>query len=181
MRSKLNLELKYFCRDFGPVRRVLKGFGARKMSVRKQTDHYFNISRNNRAHARARLKLRVENGKHILVYYTRPEFSASAKSTPSDVSLLPVADHRLYSFLARSLGISAIVEKRRELWRKGNTVFHCDTIKHVGTIFEIEVWASARTLKRDRAAFAEYRKKLLPYLSKPVRGSNEDLVIAAGK
>jgi len=180
MRSKLNLELKYFCKDFGPVRRVLKGFGARKMSVRKQTDYYFNVPRDKKAHVRARLKLRAENGKQVLVFYSRPDFS-SVKSTHSDIILLPVTDRRLGSFLTRALGVTAIVEKKRELWRKGNTVFHCDTIKHVGKVFEIEVWTSAQTLKRDRAAFAEYRKKLLPHLGGPVKGSNEDLVIRSRK
>ena len=79
MQPKLNLELKYFCKDFKPVRAVLKDLGARKMSVRRQTDYYFNVPKDKKARVRAhvRLKLRTEGKKQTLIYYTRPDFSSA--------------------------------------------------------------------------------------------------------
>jgi adenylate cyclase class IV len=175
MQSKLNLELKYFCKDFTPIRRALRELGAKKAFIKSQKDYFLNLPEDKKMPARARLKLRVEDKKQRLVFYRRPNFSAKG-GTHSDVLLLPIKDKNLLDFLSKALGVRAIVEKKRELWKKDNTVFHLDTLKGVGRIFEIEVWPSSTTIKKDRAKFNYYCKKLLPFLDKIVKGSNEDLV-----
>ena len=70
-----------------------------------------------------------------------------------------------------------IVEKKREVWRKENTVFHLDTVKEVGGIFEIELQKESNITKTDRELFASYQNALKPYLSKVIKGSNIDLVL----
>lgn len=176
MKSKVNLELKYFCKDFVPVRTVLKEIGAKKIIIKKQKDYFFNLPHNKKSDIPARFKLRIENGKQTLIYYRRPDFS-STSSTPADIVLFPVKNSKLLSFLIKALGVRVVVEKTRELWKKGNTVFHLDIVKDIGNIFEIEVQASSKTMSEDRLKFTEYRKKLLPYLEKIIKGSNEDLVL----
>lgn len=176
MKSSLNIESKYFCDDFKPIRSVLREMGAKRIITKRQKDHFFNLPKREELKIPARLKLREENRSCTLIYYRRPEFSSS-RNTPADILLLPVRDPKLPPFLYKVLGAKVIVEKRREVWSKGNAVFHLDKVKGVGGIFEIEVWTKPKTLKQDRVKFAEYRKRLLPYLGKIIKGSNENLLL----
>jgi len=180
MESKINIELKYFCKDFRPIRKALLSIGARKESVKKQKDYFFNLPKEKTSKIPARLKLRVSNGKQTLVFYRRPAFLAK-KMTPSDVIVLPVKEKEILSLLSKALGVKVIVEKKRELWRKGNTVFHLDKVKSVGDIFEIEVWTKPKSMKQDKHNFERYKKELLPYLDKIITGSNENLVLKLKK
>ncbi len=176
MRSIINLELKYFCKDFAVVRRILKEIGAQKIIIKKQKDYFFNLPKNRDSKIPSRLKLRVESKKQTLIFYQRAKFSA-ATNTPSDIILLPVQDPKLLLFLSKALGVHTIVEKTRELWKKDNAVFHLDRVKNIGNIFEIETWSSQKTASMDSFKFAEYRKKFLPHLDKIIRGSNEELIL----
>ncbi len=180
MEQKINLELKYFCKDFTAIRKVLKEIGAKKIIIKKQKDYFFNLPKNKDPKNPARLKLRVEGKKQTLIFYQRANFSAKS-STPSDNILLPVNDADLSPFLLKALGVRVIVEKTRELWKKDNTVFHLDKVKGVGDIFEVEVWSSSKTASADSLKFAEYREKILPFLDKIIKGSNEDLVLKLKK
>lgn len=176
MESKINLELKYFCKDFNPIRKALRSIGAKKENIKKQKDYFFNLPKEKTFKIPARLKLRVSDKKQHLVFYRRPAFSI-ADTTPADVIVLLVKDTKILYFLSKALGVKVIVEKQRELWRKGNTVFHLDKVKGVGNVFEIEVWTKPKTIKQDQHNFARYKKELLPYLNKIIPGSNEDLVL----
>lgn len=176
MELKINLELKYFCKNFKPVRKVLRSIGAKKESIKKQKDYFFNLPKEKTSKIPARFKLRASNGEQRLVFYRRPVFSA-ANMTPSDVIVLPIKDKEILYLLSKALGIKVIVEKHRELWKKGNTVFHLDRVKDVGNVFEIEVWTKPKTMKQDQRNFARYKKELLPYLDKIITGSNEDLIL----
>jgi adenylate cyclase class IV len=180
MELKTNLELKYFYKDPNPIRKVLRSIGAKKESIKKQKDYFFHLPKEKNPKIPSRLKLRVSGRKQLLVFYKRPSFSAK-DITPSDIVLLPVKDNKTLYFLSKALGVKVIVEKQRELWRKGNTVFHLDKVRGVGNVFEIEVWARSKTLKQDQANFERYKKKLLPHLDKIITGSNEDLVLKLKK
>lgn len=173
--NKTNLELKHFCSDFNKVREVLKGLGAKKEIVKIQTDYFFNTP-----DRKARLKLRIEGKKHSLVYYQRPDFS-KAKSTLSKVKLYDIQDNELFGFLKGVLGVKVIVKKRREVWRKENTVFHIDNVRGVGGIFEIELQKHDKITSSDKKLFKNYQDKLLPYLGKVIKGSNLDLVLSASE
>jgi len=126
------------------------------------------------------LKLRIEGDKQFLVYYERPNFSKT-KSTMSKVKLYDVKNDRLLDFLGATLGVKAVVKKRREVWRKANTIFHIDNVKDVGGIFEIELQKKGKITASDQKQFKNYQNKLLPYLGKVIRGSNVDLVPSGSK
>lgn len=175
MQNKLNFELKFFCEDFAPIRKLLKELGAKKVGTFNQKDYFFNLS-DTKAKIQPRMKLRIQSGKKTLIYYKRPDFSSN-KIAQADVVLFEVKDKKLLSFLKKSLGIKAIVRKKRELWKKENIVFNLDTLKNIGKIFEIEL-TSQGNQKREQLTFSNYRNRFLPYLSKIIRGSNIDLVKA---
>jgi len=176
MELKTNLELKYFFKNPDPIRKVLRSIGAKKESTKKQKDYFFHLPKEKNSKIPSRLKLRVSGGEQCLVFYKRPSFSAE-NITPSDIIVLSVKDKKILYFLSKALGVKVIVEKQRELWRKGNTVFHLDKVKGVGNVFEIEVWTRSKTLKQDQVNFEKYKERLLPYLDKIITGSNEDLVL----
>jgi adenylate cyclase class IV len=121
------------------------------------------------------LKLRIEGKVKTLVYYERPNF-VKAKDTTSDVKSYSVADNELLPFLEKSLGVKALVDKRREVWRKSNTVFHIDNVKGVGGIFETELQKKGRITMGDKKLFKSYQDKLLPFLGDVIKGSNVDLI-----
>lgn len=175
--EKTNLELKHLCADFGKIRQVLKSFGAKKEIVKNQKDFFFELVK--RKIGNPRLKLRIENKKETLIYYVRPDFK-NGKETAAKIKLYEVNDKELLPFLKESLGVKAVVEKRREVWRKDNAVFHLDEVKGVGKIFEVELQKFGKINQKDIDIFKKYQKELLPYLGKVVRGSNVDLVKRSG-
>lgn len=124
----------------------------------------------------SKLKLRIENKQQTLVYYERSDFQKIEDIT-SDVKLYNVNDKQLLPFLKKSLGVKAIVEKKREIWRKGNVVFHLDVVKNVGNILEIELRKRDKITRKDKDMLKLYQTKLLPYLGKIIKKSNVDLVL----
>jgi predicted adenylyl cyclase CyaB len=173
--NKTNIELKHFCSDFDKIREVLKEIGAKKETPIKQTDFFFELSRDG-----ARLKLRIEGKKQVLVYYERPDFS-KAKGAVAKIKLYNVRDRELLPFLCSALGVKVVVNKKREIWRRANTVFHIDNVKNVGRIFEIELQKKGTITPTDRKQFKAYQDKFLPHLGKVIKGSNADLVISSLK
>lgn len=172
--NKTNLELKHYCSDFVNVRKVLSKMGAKKEVVKRQVDYFFELPKK-LGGTSPRLKLRIEEKIKTLIYYERPDF-VKAKDTTSDIKLYDVKDNDLLPFLERSLCVKAVVDKKREVWRKVNTVFHIDTVKGVGGIFEIELQKKGKINEKDKRLFSYYQKELLPYLGKVIKGSNVDLV-----
>lgn len=172
--NKMNLELKHYCSDFNKVRIVLRQIGAQKEITKKQKDYFFELPEGKNK-VSPRLKLRIEANKKTLVYYERPDFTKT-KNAIADIKLYDVTDNRLLPFLEKALGVKAIVEKKREVWRKTNTVFHLDTVKKVGGIFEIELQKKGKITAEDRKIFKSYQDQLVPFLGKIIKGSNVDLV-----
>lgn len=171
--NKINLELKHFCKDFGLIRNILKSFDAKKEIVKNQKDFFFKLPKGKTGNPR--LKLRIEGKKETLIYYDRPDFK-KGKQIAAKIKLYEVKDNELLPFLKESLGVRAVVEKKREVWRKDNTVFHLDDVKGVGKIFEVELQKFGKVNQKDIGIFKEYQKELLPHLGKVVKGSNVDLV-----
>lgn len=173
METKRNLELKHRCDDFTKIREVLEEIGAEKEVAKSQKDYFFNLPEE-KEKLGARMKLRIESGEMSLIYYERPDFVAD-NDTPADIALLK-ADQSTLDFCKRSLGVQAIVEKEREVWRKDHTVFHLDEVQGVGKIFEIEVQCADNVTEADEELFFEYQNKLSQLLGEVVTGSNVDLV-----
>ena len=175
MKSKINLELKHECGDFSEIRKVLKNLGAEKELVTTQVDYFFNVP-SKKGNSNPRLKLRIEKDQKYLIYYERPDFK-HAEETVSDLIMYDIRDNELVSFLEKSLGIKAIVKKKREIWRKTNTVFHLDTVDGVGNIFEVELRKEGSVTEEDKKIFKMYQEALIPFLGKVIKGSNVDLVL----
>ena len=171
--NKTNIELKHYCSDFKQVRAILKEIGAEKEIVKNQKDYFFDLPKNANK-VSPRLKLRIEGDKQTLIYYERPDFTKT-KDAVADVKLYEVNDNQLLPFLESSLGVKALVQKKREVWRKENTVFHIDTVKDVGGIFEIELQKLGKITDKDKETFKSYQTKLVPFLGKVIKGSNVDL------
>ncbi len=173
--NKNNLELKHYCSDFKPIRKILSQLGAKKITVKKQKDFFFNLPEIQTKQS-GRFKWRIEADKQTMVYYERPEF-VKGKQAVSDLKLYVVKDGRLFDFLKQVLGIRAVVDKKREIWRKDNTVFHLDTVKGVGMVFEIELQKNGKFLPKDFEIFKNYQNTLMPFLDQVIKGSNVDLVL----
>lgn len=174
MNNKQNLELKHYCDDFSQIRKTLKKLGATKKVVKNQKDYFF-VLPNDKKKQKARMKLRIENKQMFLIYYERPNFIAN-KETKADINLLETNKETLV-FLERALSVLGIVEKKREVWCKDNTVFHLDNVKNVGKIFEIELQKENKITENDKKIFSNYQKEFKPLLGKVIKGSNIDLVL----
>jgi adenylate cyclase class IV len=175
MKPKTNLELKHYCTDFSAIRKILKNIGAEKIAIKNQKDYFFHLPRIKTGDS-PRLKLRIEKDSKVLIYYERPKFQ-KGKDTTSKVKFYPVTDNQLLPFLKETLGIQATVEKKREIWKKGNTVFHLDIIKDIGNVFEIELRKTGAITQKDSDIFKSYQKQLDPYLGKIIKDSNGDLIL----
>ncbi len=172
MKSGINLELKHRCEDFAPIRSLLRSINAKKVVVKKQKDFFFKLPPYEGAIV-PRMKLRNEGARQTLIYYKRPDFSKQ-KGASAELALYAVSDKKLFPFLEHALGVKSVVEKKRELWKKGNAVFHLDVVKGVGDIFEIEIQKKTALTKRDKELFRYYADLFMPYLGNIVTGSNGD-------
>ena len=174
MNLRLNRELKAYCNDFDTARQLLCDHGAAFVEVKEQVDCYYRLPPADVGDGTRRLKLRVEHGKSELIYYCEGQERGARTSRFQTAS---TDDPMIGDVLAAALGVSAIVRKRRELWRKDNVIFNLDTVEGVGQILEVEVQA------QDDCdidfQIAEYQRLFQPCLGDHIVGSNEDLVAAA--
>jgi len=94
-----------------------------------QVDTYFNVET-------GRLKLREGNIENALIHYEREDY-AGAKS--SHVLLYHhQPDKALKEILIKTLGIKAVVDKKRRIYFISNVKFHFDTVEGLGTFIEVE-------------------------------------------
>lgn len=173
MDFRLNREIKAYCPDFEPVRKILREQGAEFVEVKEQVDYYYRIPPVEGAGGTRRLKLRVEQGKGTLIYYWDRQ---EAGARTSRYQLAEADDPRVGDLLDAALGVKVVVRKQRELWRKDNVIFNLDTVEGVGQILEVEV------LEEDGcdidALAKEYGRLFARCLGGYISGSNEDLVAA---
>jgi len=127
--SFLNIEIKARCPDPDFVRKVLKQRNAIYKGEDHQIDTYFNCRH-------GRLKLREGNIEHHLIHYSREDEAGPKQSM---VTLYhPQPDSTLKEILIKSLGILAIVDKKREIYFIDNVKFHIDRVEVLGSFVEIE-------------------------------------------
>ena len=120
---------------------------------------------------RAASSFASRSGKGELIYYREGQERGARTSRFQTAS---TDGPMMGDVLAAALGVSAIVRKQRELWRKDNVVFNLDTVEGVGHILEVEV--QAQDGRDIDLQIAEYRRLLAPCLGDHIVGSNEDLV-----
>ena len=149
--SQISIEIKARCPDPAFIRNVLKAQRAEYKGLDHQIDTYFCVPS-------GRLKLRQGNIENALIYYKR---SNRKNSKQCDSTLYPCsAGAFLKKVLVASLGVLAVVDKKREIFYIKNAKYHLDRVQRLGTFVEIEVFGS-----RDKAAKlreqCEFFQKLL--------------------
>ena len=159
-----NREIKRYCPDFRPIRRILRAIGAQRLAVKRQTDTYYRVPV-------GRLKLREEGGRRSLIAYA-DSYDGGLRAVRYRIA--DAQDAAVGPLLAEALGVSAVVRKRREVWREGRVLFNLDRIEGVGQVFETEV-----ELRKGEDSQAETERLLslaAPHLGDPIEASNEDLL-----
>ena len=172
MRVHLKREVKAFCPDFMPVRKLLRELGAELVGAKKQFDFFYRLPVTQKEDETQRLKLRIEDDKkQMIYYYDRNETG----DVIGQYQFWEVSNPSLKEILDTALGVRVTVRKRHEVWRRENIIFNMDLVEGVGPILEIEV------LTKDEIEpdvhVAECRRHLEPYLGRDISGSNEDFVV----
>lgn len=172
MTIRLNREIKAYCPNFDPVRKLLRDVGATFVEVKEQVDCYYHLPAVGDAQRTRRLKSRVENGKKQLIYYYDVQ---KTNARVSRYQLWELRDSRILEVLDAALGIRVVVRKRREVWHKDNIIFNLDTVEGVGQIFEVE--AQEEDGYDIEVQVEECRSLFGPHLGSHIPSSNEDLVM----
>ena len=170
----LNREIKAYCPDFVPIRRILRDLGAVFIEVKEQVDIYYHLPVVSDDEGTRWLKLRFEKGKRQLIYYVD---SQEAGARTSRFQLWDIDDLQIEEALDAALGAKAIVRKQRELWRKENVIFNLDVVEGVGQILEVEV--QNMDGHDINSQIEEFHRLMGPFLDRHIEGSNEDLIAAA--
>jgi len=125
----LNIEFKAAANKLAELEAILQQHNPLFIGEDHQIDTYFNV-------LKGRLKLREGNIENALIHYERQDF-AGAKS--SHVLLYQhEPDKMLKEILIKTLGIKAVVDKRRKIYFIENVKFHFDTVEGLGTFVEVE-------------------------------------------
>ena len=163
-----NVEIKRFCEDFLPIRRMLRQLGAKHAVTKQQTDTFLRLPQSGERRFQ-RLKVREEQRKVHLVGYT-DSYRGGLRDV--DYLLTPIS-RPIKDVLVGALGVRTVVRKKRELWMLGTTRFHLDTVEGVGRVFEVEVVLQDGETSDDAE---RYLRLFEPYLGQRIEGSNEDLL-----
>ena len=126
----LNIELKARCEDLGRLREICTSMGAESQEPERQIDTYFRVP-----HGRLKLRESLRSGAE-LIYYTRADV-AGARESHYEIYQVEDAEG-LKTILRRSLGVKAVVAKRREIFVIGDVRIHLDKLQDLGTFVELE-------------------------------------------
>ena len=157
--NHLNIEIKARCSSQKEIRRILKERNADFKGLDHQIDTYFKV-------AKGRLKLREGNIENYLIHYEREDVSGPKKSKV----ILYDFDHdpALQEILTKTLGVLAVVDKKREIYFVDNVKFHLDDVRGLGKFVEIEAIGTDKN-KRELLRQCTYYQNLF-------RIKKEDLV-----
>ena len=137
--NHLLIEIKALCHAPLSIEAILKAHNADFRGIDHQIDTYFRVPV-------GRLKLREGNIENTLIYYNRPNQSGPKQSdvtlfkTPSDAAALK-------KILTDSIGVLAVVDKKRQIYFIENVKFHIDEVQGLGSFVEIEAINSENTDK----------------------------------
>jgi predicted adenylyl cyclase CyaB len=137
----LNIEFKAATNKLAALETLLQQHHPLFIGEDHQIDTYFNVPT-------GRLKLREGNIENALIHYEREDF-AGAKS--SHVLLYQHQPHKmLKEILIKTLGIKAVVDKKRKIYFINNVKFHFDTVKDLGTFVEVEAIDKDGTIGKEK-------------------------------
>ncbi len=165
-----NLELKLKLKSHDSIKKILKNVKADYQGVLNQKDVYYK-------NKQSLLKLRIENGKECLIKYNRDE---KGKKRWSDFDILYFEQGNVEKFLSELFKITAVVEKKRLLYKILNTRIHLDNVKGLGYFLELETLVFNN--KKDAQNRFEKVKELLNLDTKnQIRKSYKDLILEKNK
>ncbi len=146
-----NLELKARYEDLHRAEKIAQDLGAKFQWEAVQRDTFFRVPN-------GRLKLREVAGKTAeLIGYVRPD---EKQAKWSDYEILPVeTPEKLKSILSRSLGVLAVVQKKRKLFLLKNARIHLDEVQELGHFLEFEVVISNSAQEKSASDFMEFLKE----------------------
>jgi len=172
--ERRNVELKARDPDPGRSLAACAALGAEDAGVLAQRDTYFHA-------ARGRLKLREEEGAPaLLIAYARADAAAARESAYRLVGVPRPGELR--EALAATLGVAAVVAKRRHLHLWRNVRIHLDEVEGLGSFVELEaVVASGSDLARERELVRQLRERLAIEEASLVAESYCDLVAAGSQ
>ena len=127
--SILNIEFKASTNNLAGLEVLLQHQNPLFIGEDHQVDTYFNVSK-------GRLKLREGNIENALIHYEREDFAGAKSSYVLLYKHQP--DKMLKEILIKTLGIKAVVDKRRKIYFIDNVKFHFDTVEDLGTFVEVE-------------------------------------------
>ena len=139
--AHINMEIKAKCAHFGRIKNVLKKQKADFKGLDHQIDTYFMTNT-------GRLKLREGNIENCLIYYEREDKESPKKSNVVLYKNEP--DSSLKELLSKSLGVMAVVDKKREIYSIGNVKFHLDKVRDLGSFVEIEAIDAFGNMGKER-------------------------------
>lgn len=137
----INIEIKAKCSAPEKIREILKSREAVYIGRDHQIDTYFRAKF-------GRLKLREGGIENYLIYYDREDKIGPKQSNIILFKTYPKSS--LKEILAKSLGILAVVAKKREVYCIDNVKFHIDAVKNLGTFIEIEAIDEKGTIGKEK-------------------------------
>lgn len=169
-----NLELKAGDASPEATLEACRRLGAVDCGVLWQRDTYFNATH-------GRLKLREQRpGRTQLIHYHRADVPQQRESR---YRILEVADvEGLRTVLTESLGIRAIVTKRRRLFLWRSVRIHLDDVEGLGAFVELEAVARPESdLESEHQLIDELRAQLTITDQRLLSESYSEQVAGAGK
>jgi len=171
--ARINVEIKAKTNKPEKIRRFLRDRGAVFRGTDRQTDTYFHVPH-------GRLKVREGTIESCIVHYTRPDETGPKRCDYEIEHFEPGSGalSRIREILARSLGVLAVVDKEREIYFVDNVKFHIDTVRGLGTFFEIEAVDTGGFDEGElRGQCAEYLERLGITEEQLVSSSYSDMVL----
>ncbi len=127
--AHLNIEFKAITCRLAEAETLLQQHNPLFIGEDHQVDTYFHV-------ASGRLKLREGNIEHALIHYEREDMAGAKASHVLLYHHKP--DKALKEILIKTLGVKAVVDKRRRIYFIDNVKFHFDTVDGLGTFLEVE-------------------------------------------
>lgn len=125
----INFEFKARHNAIDLLEDKLQPFNPEFIGEDHQKDTYFVVPN-------GRLKLREGTIEQALIFYDRPDVATAKQSNVTLYTHKP--NVALKAVLTQSLGIKAVVDKKRKIYFIDNVKFHFDTVQELGTFLEIE-------------------------------------------
>ncbi len=147
--KRVNYEFKARLEDDSRVRAALRTLRARYVGADHQVDTYFRVPA-------GRLKVREGRIENALIFYRRAD-TAKARRADIEMMLLP-RRNAVRAILADSLGVQAVVDKRREIYFAGTVKIHLDRVKGLGRFVEVEALSRSGSVLAARQQARKFQK-----------------------